>query len=71
MDWFLYNIGLRRERVKLCLSFIFSSFELKNEDISDFELHILISLTVKERQIQITDKTRIIPSSLILNSIWF
>ena len=71
MDSFLYDIGLRRERVKLCLSFIFSSFELKNEDISDFEGHILISLTVKERQIQITDKTRIIPSSLILNSIWF
>ena len=69
MDSFLYDIGLRRERVKLCLSFIFSSFELKNEDISDFEGHILISLTVKERQIQITDKTRIIPSSLILNSI--
>ena len=71
MDSFLYDISLRCERVKLCLSFIFSSFELKNEDISDFEGHILISLTVKERQIQITDKTRIIPSFLILNSIWF
>ena len=53
---------------KLSLSFTFSSFELKSE-FSDFVGNIMISLTVKEGQIQITDKTRIIPSSLILNSI--
>ena len=63
----IINPGTLGWVLKLFLNLILPSFEGKSEDIPDFD--VMISLILKEEQICIPDKARIVPSFFILNQI--
>ena len=53
MDWFLYDIGLRRERVKACQIYS-DNWNYKQREFGNFHIFINFRLTLFERGIFVT-----------------